>query len=83
MPAAGSGYLIGLDDEGHGIEALGDWRMLAPLRDALDGDEAVYVEVEEWQVLAVDDELRLPLNREAMRERAAFLSSALARMADA
>lgn len=24
--AAGSGYLIGLDDGGHQVEALGDWR---------------------------------------------------------
>ena len=36
------------------------------------------MQVEDWQVLAVDDQLQLPLSRLAMDERAAFLRSALA-----
>jgi hypothetical protein len=39
----------------------------------------VYLEVEDWQVLAIDDELRLPLTREAMAERARFIRSGLNR----
>jgi hypothetical protein len=81
LKAAGSGYGIGLDDDGHRVEFLGDWRDLADLQAALDGPEPVYVEVEDWQVLAVDDELRLPLPAEAMAERAAFIRSALDRLA--
>jgi hypothetical protein len=77
LAAAGSGYGIGLDDDGHRIEFLGDWRELADLRPALGGPEPVYLEVDEWQVLAVDDELRLPLAKEAMAERARFIRSAL------
>lgn len=76
LKAAGSGYGIGLDDGGHRVEFMGDWRMLSSLQDA---PEPVYVEVEDWQVLAVDGELRLTLSREIMAERAAFLRSALAR----
>ena len=78
LKAAGKGYLIGLDDEGHLVEALGEWSVLEPLRELLDGDEPVYLEVEDWQVLAVDEELILLLSREAMAERAAFLGSARA-----
>ncbi len=48
-------------------------------RRALDGSEPVYLEVEDWQVLAIDDELRLPLAREAMAERARFIRSGLNR----
>jgi hypothetical protein len=80
LKAAGSGFLVGLTDDGHRVEALGDWRALAPLRDRLEAPDPVYIDVDEWQVLAVDDELRLPLNREAMEERARFLRSALAEM---
>lgn len=40
------------------------------------------IEVEEWQVLAVDEELRLPLTRLAMAQRTAFIRAALAEAAD-
>jgi hypothetical protein len=79
LRAAGSGYGIGLTDDGHSVEFLGDWRDLSDLRSALDGHDPVYLEVEEWQVLAIDDELRFPLPREGMAERARFLRSALNR----
>lgn len=39
----------------------------------------MYVEVESWQVIAVNEEVRLDLGRAAMAERAAFLRSALAK----
>jgi hypothetical protein len=77
LAAAGSGYGIGLTDDGHRVEFLGDWRDLAELEPALDRDEPVYLEVEDWQVLAIDDELRLPLTREGMAERARFIRSGL------
>jgi hypothetical protein len=77
LKAAGSGYGIGLSDDGHRVEFLGDWRDLAELQPALDRQDATYVDVEEWQVLAVDDELRLPLSHEAMVERTRFIRSAL------
>jgi len=77
LEAAGSGYGIGLDDAGHRIEFMGDWRALSQLPL---GPEPVYADIESWQVLAVDDELRVDLSREAALERAAFLRSALARM---
>lgn len=72
LKAANSGYGIGIDDEGHRIEFLGDRKdlALAPLGE--------YIEVQEWQVLAVDDELRLPLSRLAMAQRTAFLRAVLA-----
>ncbi len=79
LRSAGSGYGIGLTDDGHRVEFIGDWRDLADLQPALDGPEPVYLEVEDWQVLAIDDELRLPLPREAMAERARFIRSALDR----
>lgn len=77
LKAAGSGYGIGLDDDGHLIEFLGDWRALAELRDALVGPEAVYVEADDWAIIAIDDQVRIPLTREGMVERARFLASAL------
>lgn len=80
LAAAGSGYGIGLSDDGHRVEFLGDWRDLADMQPALDGPEPVYLEVEDWRVLAVDDELRLPLPAEAMAERARFIRSALDRL---
>jgi hypothetical protein len=76
LAAAGSGYGIGLDADGHRVEFLGDWRTLAALPDPT-GPDPVHVELENWQVLAVDGQLRLPLNRAAMAERARFLRSAL------
>jgi hypothetical protein len=76
LAAAGSGYGIGLDDDGHRVEFIGDWREMAGLQPAL-GIDPVYVEVENWQVLAIDDELRIPLTREIMSARTRFLRSAL------
>lgn len=76
LAAAGSGYGFGLDTDGHRVEFIGDWRALAALPDPA-GPRPVYVEIEDWQVLAVDGDLRLPLSREAMAERARFLQSAL------
>ena len=75
LEAAGSGYGIGLDDAGHRIEFMGDWRALSDLQPALSAREAVYADVESWQVIAVDDEMRVDLGHEAMVERAAFLRS--------
>jgi hypothetical protein len=79
LTAASSGYGIGLDDAGRRIEFIGDWRALAELESRL-ANEVVYVDVEAWQVIAVNEEIRLDLGREAMVERAAFLRSALARL---
>jgi hypothetical protein len=77
LRAAGSGYGIGLTDDGHRVEFLGDWSALADLRARLDAGEAIHIEIESWQVLAIDDEIRIPLPREALAERAAFIRSAL------
>lgn len=79
LKAAGSGYLVGLDDAGHLIEGLADWRALSPLDHLLHSADPVYVELEAWQVLAIDGEVRLPLSRDALAERAMFVRSALAR----
>ena len=76
LRAADSGYGIGLDDEGHRVEFLGNRHVLAL---AAVGEEIV---VEDWQVLAVDDELRLPLTRLAMAQRTAFIRAALADAAE-
>jgi hypothetical protein len=70
LRAANTGYGIGLDDEGDRGEFLGDRHVLALVGEHLD--------VEDWQVLAVDDELRLPLTRPAMAQRTAFILAALA-----
>lgn len=67
LRAAHSGYGIGLDDEGHRVEFLGDRHVLAL---ATLGEP---IDVEEWQVLAIDEELRLPLTRLAMAQRTAFI----------
>lgn len=80
LRAAGSGYGIGLGDDGRLIEFLGDWRALESLRAALAGPTAVYLEVEEWAVIAIDDEPRIPLTRAGMVERARFVKAALAAM---
>ena len=77
LEAAGSGYGLGLDDRGHLVEFLGDWPALAELQSALHGPEAVYLEVDDGQVVAVDDELRMPLGHGVMAERARFLRSEL------
>lgn len=77
LAAAGSGYGIGLDDDGHLIEFLSDWRALTELQDQLGGPDPVYLEIENWQMLAIDEELRLPLTPQGMAERARFIRSAL------
>jgi hypothetical protein len=77
LKAAGSGYGIGLDYDGHLIEFLGDWRALDALQDALVGPEPVYLEVEDWAIIAVDDQVRIPLTHAGMAERARFVRSGL------
>jgi hypothetical protein len=76
LKAAGSGYGISLDDNGHLIEFLGDWRALEALEDALVGPEPVHLEVEDWAIIAIDDEVRIPLTLEGMLERARFVKAA-------
>jgi len=78
LRAAGSGYGIGLDDDGHLIEFLGDWRALEALRPALARPEPVYLDVDDWAVIGIDDQPRIPLTREGMVERALFVKAALA-----
>lgn len=76
LKAVNAGYAIGLDEEGRRIEFLGDRHViaLAPIGE--------WMQVEEGQVLAVDDQLRLPLSRLAMDERDGFLRSVLAQESD-
>jgi hypothetical protein len=57
---------------------LGDWRSLAELEHALDGPQPVYLEVEDWATVAIDD-LRIPLTRAGMAEPARFVKAALGR----
>jgi hypothetical protein len=76
LKAADRGYGIGLDDDGRRIEFLGDRQVLAL---ATVGE---YMDVADFQVLAVDDELRLPLSRLALAERDAFLRLAFAETRD-
>ncbi len=64
LRAADSGYGIGLDDEGHRVEFLGNRHVLAL---ATVGEA---IEVQDWR--CCDDELRLPLTRLAMAQRTAF-----------
>ena len=52
---------------------MADWETL---RTATVGE---YLDVEDWQVLTVDEELRVELKREAMEARAAFFRKALRR----
>jgi hypothetical protein len=81
LKSAGSGYGIGLDDDGHLIEFLGDWRALDELQPALGGRVPVYLDVDDWAVVGVDDKPRIPLTRAGMVERARFMKAALAAMA--
>lgn len=82
LRAAGSGYGIGLSDDGQLIEFLGDWRALETLRPELAGSTAVYVDVEDWAVIGIDDEPRIPFTPAGMAERAQFVKAALAAMDD-
>jgi hypothetical protein len=71
--AAQSGYGIGQDEDGHVIKFTADWENL---RSAPTGE---YPGVEDWQLLTVEDEVRVALNRVAMTARAAFLRETLRR----
>jgi hypothetical protein len=77
LKAAKRGYGIGLDSTGHRVELIGEWSTLSYHTGALDGPEPVYVELEDWQVLAVDGEVQRLMSKETMPERAAFLRSAM------
>jgi hypothetical protein len=78
LPLAGSGYGIGIDDEGHRVEFIAAWPDLDALRPMLEQHaEPVYVEVEPSQVLTGDGEICLP-HPDQLRERAAFVRAALA-----
>ena len=77
LTAAGTGYGIGLDDRGDRIEFIGDWRSLLALGETIESAGVPQAaNLDEWQVLAVNGELRLPLSIDAMVERAAFVKSA-------
>jgi hypothetical protein len=76
--SAGIGYTIGLNQAGDRIEFMGDWRTLSELGAHVSAETHPQpADVEEWQILAVNGELRLPLPSEAMAERAAFLRMVL------
>jgi hypothetical protein len=78
LKAAGSGYGIGLNDHGDRIEFIGDWRSLVDLRTAIASTgQPQAADVEVWQVLAVNGELKLPLSEAAMDERASFVTAAI------
>jgi hypothetical protein len=80
LKAAGTGYGIGLGEHGDRIEFIGDWRALVGLRDAIESaGEPQPADLEEWQILAVNGELKLPLSRAALAERASYLTAAFRR----
>jgi hypothetical protein len=80
LATAGSNYGIGLDDAGRRIEFICDWRALAELESRM-ANVVVYVYLERWQVIGVNEDIRVDLGRQAMAERAAFLRSVLAKLA--
>ena len=73
IEAANGGYGIGLDNDGHVVEFLADWEELRAVR------AGEYLDLEAWQVLTVDEEVRVKLSRHAMAARAAFLRNAMRR----
>lgn len=77
LKAAGAAFGIGLDDEGHRVEFMGDRRMMHALAESIADGETVYADVESWQVIAVDGELRVDLSPAAMAERGEFVRSSL------
>jgi hypothetical protein len=80
---AGSGYGIGLTDGGDRIEFLGDWRWLSELGEAIESaGRPQPAEVEAWQILAVNGNLKLPLSPAAMAERSAFVQGALRQLGE-
>jgi len=57
------GYGIGVDEGGHLVEFMADWVDL----DALEppgGTKAVYLEVADWAVIAIEDQPRNACTRE-------------------
>lgn len=83
LKAAGTGYGIGLNDQGDRIEFIGDWRSLLGLRAAIESTgQPQAANVEEWQVLAVNGEVKLPLSRAALAERASFIHAALRQLGE-
>ena len=40
----------------------------------------MYLDVDDWAVISIDDQPRIPLTREGMVERARFVKAALAAM---
>ena len=83
LKAAGTGYGIGLADQGDRIEFIGDWRSLQELGLAIDSSDSPQpADVEDWQVLAVNGVVRLPLSQSALAERALFVRAALARLGE-
>jgi hypothetical protein len=69
LEAAGVGYLVGLDDDGHRVEALPEWSALADLRESARAGDAVHVHVQDWQVLSIDGAVHLPRDEAAIRRR--------------
>jgi len=57
IPASSTiGYGLGVDQHGRGVHFAGDHRPLRQLGEALAAtDEPIVVEVEPWQVLAIED----------------------------
>ena len=51
LDAANLGYGIGLDPDGHRIEFIGSYAVLAPFQARLDAGERVEVDVEDCQVV--------------------------------
>lgn len=83
LKAAGSGYAIGLTPDGDRVEFMGDWRSLRALGNSIEAaGRRQPADVEEWQIVAINGEIRLPLSRAAMAERASFVRSALRRLDD-
>lgn len=83
LKAAGTGYGIGLNDQGDRIEFIGDWRSLLGLRAAIESTgQPQAANVEEWQVLAVNGEVKLPVSRAALAERASFIQAALRQLGE-
>jgi hypothetical protein len=83
LKAAGTGYGIGLNDQGDRIEFISDWRSLLGLRAAIESTgQPQAANVEEWQVLAVNGEVKLPVSRAALAERASFIHAALRQLGE-
>ena len=83
LKAVGMGYGIGLNDQGDRIEFIGDWRSLLDLRAVIESTGQRHAAtVEEWQVLAVNGEVKLPLSKAALAERATFVRAALRQLGE-